>query len=333
MSDNKTIDNVHVHIYGHEMLGEVISRARKNNIPYDKEMKYDFHSHGHSYLVFKYGELTLLEDPLPKHNVEVSLNDLFELYLSKEEGKPKHQIGKWYKHKFGMLFCVTSINENGVLYGYGFDKNGSWFSSIEESSTECACNDVAKEYTTEATPQEVEQALIEEAKRRYKIGDVIKCFDKIESEVKGTAFVFYNNCLFSNGDSFGNSGWFNTSGLIFKEGQWATIIEQDKFAKLKEAHKKGAKIQFRHSNGEWIDINHQFPTWQKSEYRIKPEEKPKVGDVCKFWDNNEDDFFIAKLHSISDGEFPYTVYQGYSDFMNAKTLIQQEAIELLFPNK
>ena len=85
MSDNKTIDNVHVHIYGHEMLGEVIIRARKNNIPYDKEMKYDFHSHGHVYLVHQQGQLTLVEDPSEKHGEEISLNKFFEVYLFEKE--------------------------------------------------------------------------------------------------------------------------------------------------------------------------------------------------------------------------------------------------------
>ncbi|SEG75517.1 hypothetical protein [Sphingobacterium lactis] len=83
MSDNKTIDNVHVHIYGHEMLGEVISRARKNNIPYDKDMYYDFHSHGHVYLVFQQGQLTLIEDPSGPQEDEVWLNYFFELLILK----------------------------------------------------------------------------------------------------------------------------------------------------------------------------------------------------------------------------------------------------------
>ncbi|MGM1427931.1 hypothetical protein ACS126_01645 [Sphingobacterium lactis] len=256
MSDNKTIDNVHVEIYGHEMLSELITRARKNNIPYDKEMQYDFHSHGHSYLVLKDGELTLLEDPLPKHNVEVSLNDLFELYLSKEEVKKELDIGKWYKTPQGGLYCVVSI-EDKFYNAYGFSVSGYWFEN--EGIPKGVVG-----YDRPATSQEVEQALIEEAKR-------LGFKDK---------FIAYNsasNVLCGDGERI----------LLDSTGHWSNIIEQ-------------------------------------------PEEKPMVGDVCKFWDNNENDFFIAKLHSISDGEFPYTVYQGYSDFMNAKTLTQTEAIELLF---
>ena len=109
-----------------------------------------------------------------------------------------------------------------------------------------------------------------------------------------------------------------------------SLLEEDKFAELKEAHKNGAIIQTRIARtNTWVD--NPRPTWSEvCEYRIKPEEKPKAGDVCKFWDTCENDSFIAKLHSISEGEFPYTVYPGYSDFMNAKPLTQQEVIDLLF---
>lgn len=82
MSEKKLV-NIHVEIYGYEMLNEVISRARHNCIPYDKEMKYDFCAHGHTYLVFQGNQLTLVEDPVPHHLMEVCLNDLFEMYLER----------------------------------------------------------------------------------------------------------------------------------------------------------------------------------------------------------------------------------------------------------
>lgn len=338
MSDNKTIDNVHVFIYGHEMLGEVISRARKNNIPYDKDMYYDFHSHGHVYLVHQQGQLTLVEDPSENHNVEVSLNDLFELYLSKEEIESRHQIGKWYKHEYGSIFCVTSINESGSLYGYGFLKDGSWFSFIDESSSKCACNNIAKEYTTEATSTEVEQALIEEAKRRYKAGDVIKYLDGVESEVKGNSFVFSNNNLFSNGERVNGGDWFNTSAKVFEDGKWANIIEQDKFAELKEAHSKGAVIESMPKKwiGDWTIATNPIWDGDNYEYRIKPEEKPNVGDVVKAW-NEESGYVFGRVKQIeycNKNTIGYTLHGSVTElYMNAKTLTQQEAIELLFPNK
>ncbi|OYD42319.1 hypothetical protein [Sphingobacterium cellulitidis] len=323
MSDNKTIDNVHVHIYGHEMLGEVISRARKNKIPYDKEMQYDFHSHGHVYLVHQQGQLTLVEDPSENHNVEVSLNDLFELYLSKEEIESRHQIGKWYKHEYGSIFCVTSINESGSLYGYGFLKDGSWFSFIDESSSKCACNNIAKEYTTEATSTEVEQALIEEANRR----GFTPYYDTFHFDHK-------LNILY---DRFGLG-----QEVIFSNGKWATVIEQDKFAELKEAHRNGAIIESMPKKwiGDWTIATNPIWDGDNYEYRIKPEEKPKVGDVIKAWVDDENDYFIGVLDYINvNGDYVVkfqnshdtSIYTFKARF--AKTLTQQEAIELLFPNK
>ncbi|MVZ67408.1 hypothetical protein GQF61_16255 [Sphingobacterium sp. DK4209] len=111
MSDKTTIDNIHVVVYGHEMLDEVITRARKNNIPYDKEMYYDFHAHGHDHLVHQQGQLTLVEDPTPNHSKEGSLNDLFELYISREEVKDKFAELK-EAHSNGAV--IESIPKNWI---------------------------------------------------------------------------------------------------------------------------------------------------------------------------------------------------------------------------
>jgi len=323
MSDNKTIDNVHVEIYGHEMLSELITRARKNNIPYDKEMKYDFHSHGHSYLVFKDGELTLLEDPTPSHYKETSLNYFFELYLAKEVIKPKHQIGKWYKHKFGILFCVTSTNDNGVLYGYGFDKRGSWFSFIDESSTKYACNDVAKEYTDEATAQEVEKALIEEAKRRYKVGDRLSKIRDDHADdnrfFELDSFSLENNCLYFNSKK---SPFY--SYCIFQDGQWATIIEQDNFAELKEAHRNGAVIQLKMGN-RWFDCD---PVWTPIfTYRIKPEEGLKIGD--KVIGIRTDCAIIGEVTSVSKKKVCVNNLAFLKDQVSPLTAVQYDDVRFL----
>ena len=276
------------------------------------------------------------------------------------------EVGKWYINNYGSKYLAYAQELKGtiIIKGYGFDDSGNWevFAPTDASITECR----------KATPQEVEKALIEEAKRRYKVGDVIKCLDGVESELNGTDFVFNNNSLFSNGERIDGGAWFNTYAKVFDNGQWATIIEQDKFADLKEAYRNGAVIQFyEEKRKKWYDCG--MPCWNPTtKYRIqpeelttfndlinqerfvrnkinelakqlgistkgegnyKPEEKPKVGDVCKFWDNNEDDFFIAKLHSISDGEFPYTAYKGCSDFMNARVITPQQVQEMLFPNQ
>lgn len=261
MSDNKTIDNVHVHIYGHEMLGEVISRARKNNIPYDKDMYYDFHSHGHVYLVHQQGQLTLVEDPSEKHGEEISLNGFFELYLSKEEVKKELEVGKWYKHPNGeypdWLVCY---GENKICYGFtvrgkwNYDYGEGWFEYLNSYPM------------IEATPQEVEKALIEEAKRLGFKGGFI--FDE------------RTNILWNQKDN-------GEETAVLSNGKWASIVEQIK-------------------------------------------EKPKVGDVCKFWNYDENNFEIAKLVRIYSEKETYKYASGASSWINAKTLTQQEVNNLLF---
>lgn len=120
---------------------------------------------------------------------------------------------------------------------------------------------------------------------------------------------------------------------LFKDGKWATIIKQDKFAELKEAHRNGAVIQskvvFVDEPSIWEDVHN--PTWNpKIDYRIKPEEKPKVGDVVKALDSENGYHSIGVIKHIED--WGYFLNDGmYWD--NAKTLTQQEAIDLLFNNK
>ncbi|QBQ41108.1 hypothetical protein E2P86_08045 [Sphingobacterium psychroaquaticum] len=107
----KDITKVHVCIYGHEMLKEVITRLRKNSIPFDREIHYDFLCHDNSYLVFD-EEAKVVQDPTPNHSIEVDLNTFFEILLYNDQEIPKNeasanpiQIGTW----------VKSINQEGNM--------------------------------------------------------------------------------------------------------------------------------------------------------------------------------------------------------------------------
>lgn len=66
--------------------------------------------------------------------------------------------------------------------------------------------------------------------------------------------------------------------------------------------------------------------------KVKKLKEPEVGDVCKFWDDEEEDFVIGKLSHIDTDIYPYlaseTNYYKYS-----KKITQQEVIELLFNKK
>ena len=63
--------------------------------------------------------------------------------------------------------------------------------------------------------------------------------------------------------------------------------------------------------------------------RLENESEPKVGDVCKFWDNLDSDFFIGILTGTEDSDFPYKVWDSVW-LKNAKKLTEQEVINLLF---
>lgn len=77
---------------------------------------------------------------------------------------------------------------------------------------------------------------------------------------------------------------------------------------------------------------------QRDELNKKIEEygKPKVGDVCKFWDGSteeSDGYVVSKLTNIHLGEdirSPYKANINGTWFKNAKKLTEQEVIELLF---
>lgn len=108
------------------------------------------------------------------------------------------------------------------------------------------------------------------------------------------------------------------------------IEKEDKFAELKEAHRNGAIIQFRYGDGQWEDCANNAPVWGSNvEYRIKPEEKPQPGDVCKFWDVYEDGYCVDVLVRNAKSNFPYQSKQRIW-YKNAKKLTKQEATELLF---
>lgn len=73
----------------------------------------------------------------------------------------------------------------------------------------------------------------------------------------------------------------------------------------------------------------QLERYKKEVERLENESKPKVGDVCKFWNYFESDFVIGTLTGIADGDFPYLVGES-GWFKHAKKLTEKEVIDLLF---
>ncbi len=78
------------------------------------------------------------------------------------------EVGKWYKHGYGGLWCIDSEpDDNGNRYVYGFTSNGDYF-AIDKRHTH--------RLEREATPEEVTEALTKEAvKRGFKEGTLVKC--------------------------------------------------------------------------------------------------------------------------------------------------------------
>ena len=259
---------------------------------------------------------------------------------SKIEGlmKPELEVGKWYKGTvdFESFIFITEIenvdsyDSYNRIHGYGFI-SGEWnYLSHLFSNTE------HEESLVEATPQEVEEALVKEAKRRGLLHGVRFISPNCENwgfKVTSNDFHFdsVNNTLSFTQDLGGTV-------FLFIHGHWAEpIIEQDKFAELKEAHRNGAVIEyFCIFRKKWEIAT--TPCWDTdTEYRIKPEEEPNVGDIVKVWDAKEGKFFIGTLYKkgIYDVPYPFMVKlynsrDDYNFYGNAEKITKQEAIELLF---
>ena len=133
-----------------------------------------------------------------------------------KRNKPKLEVGKWYKRN-GYLMCFQSEDTHQrnsfKTTGYGFDSDGwrdkMWFNCPEDF--------------TEATHQEVETALINEAKRRgFKEGvRFISAMENrdIECDALSNNFKYHADKAHWGLTISGSNG-----ASIFVKGKWATII-------------------------------------------------------------------------------------------------------------
>jgi len=159
-----------------------------------------------------------------KNKVKDLESQIKELKEQLEE-KPKLEVGKWYIDDYheGLTQIVCF---QGGFSGYGLCGD-SWHNNSDWGFEN---NQILKRYRP-ATDKEVETALIEEAKRRYKKGDVIdqksayNCGGGVhEAEHNRVSFSVRTNGSYNI--SFGGVGVFSTP-----EGKWAEIIE-DKAPKI-----------------------------------------------------------------------------------------------------
>ena len=120
------------------------------------------------------------------------------------------------------LGFITSNNNLKYEY-YGFNVSGCW--QIEDYYHH------DKDVLTEATEQEVKEALIAEAKRRgFKVGVKVKCLFR-DKEVELDMINFRSS---DGGVLYGGCG----VPRIFYDGKWATIIEEPKEMTVEQISKE-----------------------------------------------------------------------------------------------
>lgn len=142
------------------------------------------------------------------------------------------EVGKWYKDpnwELRLVYveeAIKPIGNNGAIKGYGFDVKGNWI--VYSDGFYAGAHNLYL-----ATTQEVETALIAEAKKRGFVESVKISKDGINarfsSEFKFNPingkfeFLPHSNILDSNGN-----------GHVFHNGKWATIVEKSKDEILNE---------------------------------------------------------------------------------------------------
>jgi len=129
------------------------------------------------------------------------------------------ELNKWYKSDMGGLWFAAEFLDGGKKQrSYGFNRKSEWINSGYRDSTGLVL----------ATPQEIESALINEAKKRgYKDGNY-KCLSlSSRTYSHSDDYIFYNDKLYS--------GWVDDHrNIIFQNGKWAEIIEQQKEYSMQE---------------------------------------------------------------------------------------------------
>ena len=142
--------------------------------------------------------------------------------------KPKLEIGAWYKDD-GWLVCFTKIK--GEKHSYFGVNCGEWVNDGEDIIN------INYETFTKATNKEVEEALINEAKKRgFKEGNY-KSLLSGDRGFKGWYFCEQDNSLYTNLDGEGGD-------VVFKNGKWATIIDQPTKLTVEQVEEKlGYKVE------------------------------------------------------------------------------------------
>lgn len=189
------------------------------------------------------------------------LNALRKQVKEKLKALPLLEVGEWY-WVHSSKWDDALIFYNGNEGSFGFSHSGEWTDYYNIGCSK----------TSPANQEDVNRIFIKEAINRGLVNGV-----KINSLINGDSAELKGDRYYFNPYPL----YFNLgSRHIFANGQWATVIEQDKFAELKEAHRNGSKIEIWSGIlNKWFVVENDHVLWLPDyEYRIKPEEKPTLKD-------------------------------------------------------
>jgi hypothetical protein len=200
---------------------------------------------GNHYFVNKEGDnlfllpshYEIINETMTRQELEKAARDI----QAQIEALPKNEleIGKWYKYNNSIL-NYQGVNE-GILMAYGIVRNTSWY-NLDKFGT----NPEEWVLLTESEHKTIlEPALIAEAKKiGFKEGVKINSLECVNCSSHINEFIdLYDSkhYWFSNNDNEFGMG----NKCLFKEGKWATIIEEPKvFIGGYEMKQKHQKVMF-----------------------------------------------------------------------------------------
>jgi len=135
-------------------------------------------------------------------------------------------VGVWYKNSIDSLLYCKNIEYDGCISGYGFNQFGQWVDDYV----------IIPEYT-EATPKEVEEALVNYAKTRYKKGDRIK-YNGFEGTIVGEIYWADGSMLVSVPCDKKSTKRPNENFPLMKDGVWSEILPPKKKMTISEIEEK-----------------------------------------------------------------------------------------------
>lgn len=200
---------------------------------------------------------------------KITIPQLAELLGVEYPLKPKLKKGVWYRVEDGHLYAIIRFSGGLVSGNYGINFSGDWTDDFKIVLWD------GQAYQ-EATPEEVEEALIAEAKRRYRPAD------KLSMIVQDYA-PDSDGRVYPSNPKFGYGGfdrlWLvqGYSYCIFADGKWAEVIEQKQLPTLEEliAEAKSKITVKTETYSHWNN-----GTWEIKTYHIEgmsyPTEKRAV---------------------------------------------------------